>query len=200
MNLLGNGLSAANHDEEALSLKETELALMRRLGDSESNILVMQGNLANSYYLLGRLEEALRMRRDVYSGRLKLSGEERPETLIEVVNYTSVLLPLRHFEEAKSLLRKTMPVARRVLGESNDVTLRMRWNYADVLYQDPGATLDDLREAVTTLDDAALIARRVLGGAHPLTLGIERSLQKARAALRARERPPPARADAIDAS
>ena len=64
---------------------------------------------------------------------------------------------------------------------------------------DDGAPLDDLREAVTTLHDAALIARRVLGGAHPLTVGIERSLQKARAALRARERLPPARADAIDA-
>ena len=198
MNLLGNGLSAANHDEESLSLKETELALMLRLGDSESNILVMQGNLANSYYLLGRLEEALRMRRDVYSGRLKLSGEERPETLIEAVNYTSVLLPLRRFEEAKSLLRKTMPVARRVLGESNDVMLRLRWNYADALYKDDDATLAGLREAVSTLEDAERTARRVLGGAHPLTVGIEKSLRNAQAALRARETPPE-RADAPDA-
>ena len=30
-----------------------------------------------------------------------------------------------------------------------------------------GATLDDLREAVTTLEDTERIARRVLGGAHP---------------------------------
>ena len=34
-----------------------------------------------------------------------------------------------------------MPVARRVLGESDDTTLRMRWNYADTLHEDPGATL-----------------------------------------------------------
>ena len=38
------------------------------------------------------------------------------------------------------------------------------------------ATLDDLREAVTTLEDAERIARRVLGGAHPTTLGIGPSL------------------------
>ena len=50
-----------------------------------------------------------------------------------------------------------------------------------------GATLDDLREAVATLEDAARFTRRVLGGAHPLTAGIERALQEARAALRARE-------------
>ena len=52
-----------------------------------------------------------------------------------------------------------------------------------------GATLDDLHEAVTTLEDTVRIARRVLGGAHPLTSSIERSLRRSRAALRAREAP-----------
>ena len=66
----------------------------------------------------------------------------------------------------------------------------MRWAYAESLYKDADATLDDLREAVTTLEDTALIARRVLGGAHPVTMGIEVSLRNARAALRARETPP----------
>ena len=33
------------------------------------------------------------------------------------------------------------------------LTLKMRWIYAKALYKDPGATLDDLREAVTTLED-----------------------------------------------
>ena len=52
---------------------------------------------------------------------------------------------------------------------------------------DATATLDDLREAVTTLEDTVRIARRVLGGAHPLTEGIERDLQNAQAALAARD-------------
>jgi hypothetical protein len=60
-------------------------------------------------------------------------------------------------------------------------------SYAAALANDLGATLDDLREAVTTLEDAERIARRVLGGAHPTTEGIEQSLRIARAALRARE-------------
>ena len=54
---------------------------------------------------------------------------------------------------------------------------------------DTGATLDDLREAVTTLEDTARTARRVLGGAHPIVLAIEKDLQKSRAALAARETP-----------
>ena len=63
--------------------------------------------------------------------------------------------------------------------------------HAETLYKDDDATLDDLREAVTTLEDATRTARRVLGGAHPDVLGIGNSLQEARAALCARETPSP---------
>ena len=57
------------------------------------------------------------------------------------------------------------------------------------LYGDDCATLDDLREAVTTLEEIEPTARRVFGGAHPMTAGLEESLQNARAVLRARETP-----------
>ena len=99
------------------------------------------------------------------------------------------LAELRRFEEAKTLLRKSLHVARRVLGDSHDLTLQMRWTNARALYEDPGATLDDLRKAVATLDETARTARRVLGGVHPLTSAIEDELRNVRAALRARETP-----------
>ena len=60
---------------------------------------------------------------------------------------------------------------------------------AQSLYRDADATLDDLREAVTILEDAERTARRVLGGAHPVTYGVEQTLRNARAALRARDTP-----------
>jgi hypothetical protein len=84
-----------------------------------------------------------------------------------------------------------MPVVRRVRGEGKEITLRMRWCYAMTLYDDPAATLDDLRESVTTLEDAGRIARRVFGGAHPNAVGIGNALKRSRAALRARETPSP---------
>ena len=65
----------------------------------------------------------------------------------------------------------------------------MRWLYAGALYKDDAATLDDLREAVSTLAEIEPIARRVLGGAHPLTDDIEWGSGEARATLRARETP-----------
>ena len=59
--------------------------------------------------------------------------------------------------------------------------------YAQALYLDASATLDELHEAVSTLEDTTRTTRQVFGGAHPLTESIERSLQTARATLRARE-------------
>ena len=96
------------------------------------------------------------------------------------------LTGLLRFEEAKSLLRKTIPVARRVLGENDELTLMMRMTYAEALYEDEGVTLGDLREAVKTLEDVERVARRVLGGENPTTVRIEVSLRDARA-LAARE-------------
>ena len=190
MTQLGIGLYAANHHENALSVQEAELSMKRRLGVPEDVILVIQGNLANSYRKLGRCDEALRVRQEVYSGRLEVSGEEHAETLIAANNYAVSLNGLQRFKEAKSLLRKTMPVARRSLGEDHITTLRMRLNYAHSLYEDDSATLDDLREAVTSLKELAPYARRTLGGMHPTTGLIEESLRDARAALTASETPP----------
>ena len=97
---------------------------------------------------------------------------------------------LGHFEEAKSVLRKTIPVVQRVHGERDLITFKMKWNYAETLYKDEDATLDDLRESVTTLEDTARIARQVFGGANPFTSTIEVSLKVSRAVLGARETPP----------
>ena len=74
-------------------------------------------------------------------------------------------------------------VASRILGESRELTLKIRWIYGQALYMDPDATLDNLREAVSTLEDTERIARRVLGGAHPTAAGIERDLENARETL-----------------
>jgi hypothetical protein len=186
MTKLGNGLCAAGQDDDALSVREAELAMERRLGAPEQNILIVQTNLAITYATLGRQDEALRLRRDVYSGRLKLHGDQHFDTLREANNYAGSLVDLERYQEAKTLLLRTLPVARRVFGESHDLTLKLTWHYAVVLYRDPNATLDDNIESVNRLEDAERIARRVLGGAHPFTLEIGKFLRESRGALSAR--------------
>ena len=104
-------------------------------------------------------------------------------------NYAATLDQLKRSEEAKPLLRRTMPVAQRVLGENHGITLKIRWCLATALYGDPGATLDELREAVNTLAETESSVRRVLGGAHPYTTGIEEDLRNARVLLAVSETP-----------
>ena len=99
------------------------------------------------------------------------------------------LVRLKRFAEAKALLRKKIPVARRVCGESHDLALRIGWTCAYALCRDPSATLDDLREAVTALEELERTARRVLGDVHPITEGMEDELQDAQDALYARGLP-----------
>ena len=78
----------------------------------------------------------------------------------------------------------------RVFGESHQATLTMRKIHVEALYNNPGATLDDIREAVTRFEDTAQKARRILGGSHPLVVRVEDQLHDARAALRVRETQP----------
>ena len=187
MRQLGNGLYSANCTGDALCVQQAEMSMLRRIRDPGDIILAVQGNIATTYDALRRFEEALRIRRDVYSESLKLNGEEHERTLLAANNYASSLKNLSRFGDAKALIRRTVPLARRVLGEGHSVTLKMRKIYAEALYRNPGATLDDLREAVRALVDLERTGRRVLGSSHPRVRGIEMSLARSRAVLRARE-------------
>ena len=187
MGVLGNGLSDAGRHEDALSVKEAEFTMMRRFSGSARNILLVQGNLANTYAELGHSEKAIRMRQEVYSGCLRLEGEDDEGTLCAAYNYAVSLVTLERLEEAKALINRSLPVARSVLGDSHNLTLEMRWKYAEALCRDTAATLDDVREAVKTLEDTERTARRVLGGANPFVGMVEGTLRVSREMLSACE-------------
>ena len=60
MNMLGNGLADAAHRENALSVREANLSMLRRIGASEEDLLIVQGNLASTYKSMGRLSRVPR--------------------------------------------------------------------------------------------------------------------------------------------
>ena len=74
-------------------------------------------------------------------------------------------------------------------GEDDGDAPSRGWHYGEALYKDDGTTLDDLRKAVTTLEETERTSRRVLGGAHPQTVGIGKALRAVRATLCRRETP-----------
>ena len=99
---------------------------------------------------------------------LEVNGKEHEETLRAANNYAWGLCKVSSTSKkprhccANDTGGATRSRERVAISRSS-----MRWVYAQALYHDDSATLDDLREAVTTLEDAEPIARRVLGGAHP---------------------------------
>ena len=105
---------------------------------------------------------------------------------VEANNYAVTLVNIERFEEAISLTRKYIPVAQRVLGEGHAITLRSRWIYALALCRNDGATLDDLREAVETLESLTPLWTRVFGASHPETPKMQGALKEARNALASR--------------
>ena len=86
---------------------------------------------------------------------------------------------------AKPNLADTSYDAKTNPATSGSVRIRRGNGFGQIAY--PGATLADLREAVTTLEETERTARRVLGGAHPRTVGLVGCLREARVVLRTRE-------------
>ena len=131
-----------------------------------------QSNLANSYQMLGRYDEALRMRREVYSGTYRIYGEDSYDALVETLNLALVLRDTGNNPEAKELLRARIPVAERSLGREHYVYFRLCWAYANTLGDAADATFDDLVQAEALLDDTYTRFRRVMGDGHPYTAKI----------------------------
>ena len=134
--------------------------------------LVTQGNLASTYQLVGRPEDALRLRRVVYRGVLHRYGEDSLEAITEALNLALILRDTGNDPEAKELLRARIPVAERSLGRENYVYFRLCWAYANSLAAAADATFDDLVQAEALLDDTYTRFRRVMGDGHPYTAKI----------------------------
>ena len=145
-------------------------------GASENSMLTAQNNLAATYNNLGQTDKSLRMYREVYSGRLRLNGDEDEKTLLAANNYAMVLLELQSFEEAKKVLRRTVPVARRVLGAEHALTLSLREDLSRATLGG-ASSAEEKREALRILEEVAGVMRRVFGPAHPETLRAQRQLE-----------------------
>ena len=97
-------------------------------------------------------------------------------TLAAAYNYANSLLILERFKEAKRLLRKVIPVARRALGAEHDITLSLREDLSRATL-DGESSAEEKREALQMLEDVAAVMRRVLGPAHPDTLHAQSDLK-----------------------
>ena len=175
---LGHGLKAGGRYDEALAVCEVDLATMRRHGASEFNQLIAHTSIADCYEDLGRNEELLAKRRDIYERMVKLRGAAHPATLIDATRLAEALIAEGCYREARSFSAQQSRVARRVLGSESRDTLDLRVSYAISLYKDDVSRLD---AALAILVDTHQTARRVFSDAHPITRAVQQGISEARA-------------------
>ena len=91
---------------------------------------------------------------------------DHEKTIIDAINLSESLIEAKLFEEARSLLRDNIPVARRTLNTEHDLTVTLRSLYACTIYRDTNSSRD-VHEAVAILEDVLRTTRRVYGVQHP---------------------------------
>ena len=180
LGLLGNGLSQTNQNADA-SVREALLATPLRLAHQKPTCSSRRAILRARIESLDGREGLKHASKCILWAEAQRRGRPR-----DYHSSPQHARPLATALQEAGLLRKIIRVTPRILGETHEITLRMRWIYANVLYMDTSATPDDLREAVTKLEDTARTAQRVFGRAHPMVVELERSLRGSREALSAR--------------
>ena len=99
------------------------------------------------------------------------------------LNLSVSLTDLKRYEEARSIQRKVIPAALRILGPENDTTLLLLRTNVRSVYSDPKATLADLRQAERSMRDVLQKTRRIYGVSHPDTETCERFMHNVKEIL-----------------
>ena len=158
----------------------------RRFGRGELITLNQRINISCCLDELGRTEEALViMHRDVLAKMRSLCGPEDPETIKQAISVSLMLSKLGRYAEMADFVRPETALARRVLGDEHEITLRLRYHYAQGRLEGAAATgisLADFAEAKADIEDVHLRTKRIFGASHPLTYHTTQLLARFRSA------------------
>ena len=139
------------------------------------------------------LEMYLEIERDVISW----VGPDHQRSIIAADDVVIALLAVGRYAEAQARAREAAPLARRVFGADHNVTMSLRENIATAVLRADSSSPEETREAFRMYEDVIKDMTRVLGASHPDTRFAQKNLNycrekdRRRAALRARETPPP---------
>ena len=89
--------------------------------DAEQWLLI---NVGESYYLIGKYQEAERMYRQALELMRKVLGMEHPSTLNSMNNLALALVNQGKYEEAEQMHRQALELREKVLGKEHPLTLR----------------------------------------------------------------------------
>ncbi|CAN5674325.1 hypothetical protein BH09PLA1_BH09PLA1_11920 [soil metagenome] len=107
------------------------------LGSEHPRALQYMGSYAATLELLGRSREAEPYTREVYARRVETQGLEHPETFTSASQLAWILYLNNKLPECRELLQKTLPIARRRLGDEHPITLGLINNLAIATTEQP---------------------------------------------------------------
>ena len=182
MTVLGNGLLFTKRAKDALRVFLSLKSLYQRRGAPMEAILTVNVNMANCYWALGCLDEALQLRRQDYEIRLKVLGAAHADALGSAQSLAHSLVEKGDCAEARTFLTKQIPIARRVLGPNAQTTLTLCTLKAQALCSGEVSVANAV-DAIAICEDTSQRAQQILGATHPTTKAFQEDLRLSRECL-----------------
>ncbi|KAI0895108.1 hypothetical protein F4806DRAFT_469907 [Annulohypoxylon nitens] len=145
------------HAQAVLELEEIS-------GDKEATAYLLL-NAAESYYKLGKYNEAERLYLQTLDLRKQVSGKEHPSILNSMNNLGNVFYDQGKYEEAKQIYLQTLDLRKQALGKEHPHTLDSIHSLGSVFYEQ-GKYEEAEQIHRQTLD----LRKQALGKEHPHTL------------------------------
>ena len=148
---------------------DAEAALSTITSDLEH----MQGAdaIASAYVSTGRLNDAILLFEQILTDRVRILGNDHPDTLISRDNLAGAYESDGRLNEAITLYEQTLADSTRILGNDHPSTLASRNNLAEA-YESNGR----LSEAISLFEQILTDSIRILGNDHPDTLIVRNNL------------------------
>ena len=158
--------------------KEAEILQIKVL-DTRNEILGVEhpetigamGNLATTYYFLGKYTKAEKMQMEVLDASNRILGEEHPETIYAMGHLAATYQNLGKYTEAENLEMQVLDVSSRILGVEHPETIKAMANLA-ATYQNLGKYIEAEMLEMKVLD----AGNRILGREHPVAINAMASL------------------------
>jgi tetratricopeptide (TPR) repeat protein len=168
-------IQLGDNDARAVMLSEPLLADCERLlGLDDPDTLTARNDLANAYYRVGRLDEAIALHQQNLDDRERFLGADDPATLASRGNLATAYTRAGRIHEAINLHERNFADRERLLGTDHPDLLSSRFNLAGAYLH--GRRID---EAISLYQSALDGCERLEGTAHRHTLLIRHRLANA---------------------
>lgn len=127
--------------------------------------------IASAYVSAGRLNDAILLFEQILTDRVRILGNDHPDTLISRDNLAGAYESDGRLNEAITLYEQTLADCTRILGNDHPSTLASRNNLAGA-YESNGR----LSEAISLFEQILTDSIRILGNDHPDTLIVRNNL------------------------